>query len=662
MTRPLLFTFVVCAAIASPAYADLPKPRGITLEMPLEHARASGGVQTLVGRPRSIAFAGPGQPPLPIFLNRNGGTYRPGNDDSRANTSIVPNSPSTVTPFRGSAAQWQAVVSCVTTMFAPFNVQIVETEPARGEYVEAVIGGSPDQVGLPRGVGGVAPIDSFQCNIIPNAIVFAFSDVYANDPQDTCETAAQEIAHAISLDHELHCPDPMTYLSGCGAKAFRDLDAQCGEFQARACNCGRSRQNSVQVLIEKLGASNGMVVPPPPGDMTAPTINVTAPTDPATMNGDQVITISADIRDNNAVAATELVWLYTQAVWPCPANLNGGSVVCTRSGNISTWRVNVGQGDRRYKIRARDNSGNQFETPERVIHLGMTGPPPPTDTTPPVAAITSPADGAQLPAMTTIQIVAHATDTNGLGSIELVWSQGTDAFPCPFTSQGVNCAKNGDDYTWSLNVGVGTRRFAVRAIDPAGNSFTTPERGVMLVTGTTMPPPMGADTVAEDNDSAAEAFPTRCGNAIDLVVTRLDEDWFAYDTPAGTDIELGITAMAGVPIAAELYDVDGRTMIAGVPDVVVAGGTIHATSVGARVLARITTSAASASYRLSATCTAGAVPVSPDGGVRTSTNPPGGGGGGNIVRGGCSTGGTPGEGGAWMVLMGLALLAVRRNR
>lgn len=601
----LLFSSVTTAASAQAPGTGV-KPRGITLEMPLEHVRASGGVPTLVGR-SSRYFAGPGQPPLPVFLNRNGGRYTPGRDDSRANTSIVPNGPSNVTAFSGSQAQWTQIVNCVRAQFAPFNAVIVETEPTGGEYIEAVIGGRPGQLGLPNGVGGVAPIDSFQCNIIPNAIVFAFSDVYANDPQDVCETAAQEIAHAISLDHELHCPDPMTYLSGCGPKSFRDVDAQCGEYQPRACNCGRPRQNSVNVLIEKLGASNGAnPPPPPPNDPTPPVVTITSPADGATLPNNTTITITADATDNIAIAATELVWPFSNTVFACPTNVNGGNVTCTRSGNTSTWRLNVGQGDRRFSVRARDTAGNQTVTPERTIRLGQPGqPPPPADTTPPTVAITSPSDGAMLPGSRTIQVVATAQDNVALGSVELVWAYGGDSFPCPSSGQGVSCAVNGDTYTWSLNVGLGQRQFSVRAIDTAGNAANTPDVTIQLTTEPTQPPPTpGPDTVAEDNDNAGEAFPSRCGNAIDLVVANNDEDWFSYDAPNGTVVELGVSAAAGTVIGVELFADDGMARIANTADVLAGGGTLSATSLGPRILARITTPATSAPYRLSAVCSA----------------------------------------------------------
>lgn len=604
----------------APAPLSPIKPRPIYLEVPEEHLSVSGAVDTLVGRPRRgpYLYAGPGQAPLPIYLNRNGGTYSPGPDDSRNNTSIVPNSPSTVSAFSGSNAQWATVVDCLTEMFSPYNAVIVETEPASGEYIEAVIGGFPQELDLPNGVGGVAPIDSNRCRIIPNAVVYAFAGVYGNQMRDVCETAAQEIAHALSLDHEFHCPDPMTYLSGCGDKTFRDFDAQCGEYSARACNCGRPSQNSVDVLIEKLGAFNGTPPPPPPNDPVPPVVNITAPGNGDTFPENSTITVTVDATDNLAIASTELVWQFTNATFPCPYTGSGGAVTCSRNGNVSTWQIRVGQGDRTFFARARDTAGNQVDTPPRTIHLGTAQPPPVNDTTPPVAAITAPAPGASMPANSTIQIVANVSDDQGLASVDLVWTFTGDTFPCPYSGQTVSCTASGGVYTWNISVGVGTRRFQVRAVDLAGNTTNTPEQDVTLTTQPTTPPPnpTGPDLVAEDNDAPNQAFPTRCGTAIDLVVTNGDDDWFSYEVAPGTTVAIGITAAAGSVIGLELFD-PALNALASTTDVLMAGGSVSATVNGTSVLARISTAATATPYRLSAVCSTAEPPPS-----NPPTNPP----------------------------------------
>jgi uncharacterized protein (TIGR03382 family) len=586
------------------------RPRPIVLEVPWEHARASGGKDTLVGEDhddRDLAFAGPGQPPLKIFLNRNGGTYSPGQDDSRRNTSIVPTRVSQIGAFPYSDTAWNSLVDCVTDQFARFNVQIVETEPPSNErYVEHVVGGRPGDVGLPNGVGGVAPIDNFNCSVIDIAINYTFAAVYG-DVQSICETAAQEIAHSFSLDHELFCPDPMTYLGGCGAKTFQDSNQPCGEFQARSCNCNRPSQNSVQIMLQKLGPADGSnPVEPPPEDPTPPTVTITSPSDGAGLLQDSTITITANATDNVAIAATELVWDFSGDTFGCPTTVGGGALTCTRTGNVSTWSVRVGQGQRTFSVRARDTAGNVSETSKRTITLSADGtappPPPSTDTTAPSANIAAPADGAVLAANSTMQVVANVSDDVALASVELLWRATGDVFPCPFSGQAVTCEQSGTTFTWTLNVGVGLRPFAVRAIDTAGQTTTTAERTIELSTDDVPVNPGDPDTVGEPNDDANTAFPIRCGSAIDLVVASDNEDWFAIDAPADTAVELGIAVTGSGTVGLSLLTATGADVLASTDDIVAEGGALRAVSAGPAVLARVRTAAGAVGYRLTATC------------------------------------------------------------
>jgi MYXO-CTERM domain-containing protein len=598
-------------AAADPRAAVLleDRPRGMTVALTPEQVEESGGVQTAKDIQAWRLFAGPGQPPLPIFLNRFGGTYTPGPDDSRNNTSIVPNGTSTIGAYPYGDASWQQVVQCLTTMFAPYNVTMVETEPGAGEYVEAVIAGHPSDVGLPNGVGGVAPIDSFQCNIIPRAIVYAFADVYGNAPQAICETAAQEIAHAFSLDHEFHCPDPMTYLGGCGTKTFRDTDAQCGEYEPRQCNCNRPFQNSVQTLIEKLGAAGNI---DPVDDPTPPTVAITSPANGATLLSDSTISITATASDDVGLAAVELVWNFTGDIFPCPFSGSGGAVTCTLNGGNATWSLRVGQGSRTFSVRARDVGGNQVTTTERTINLSADGeppPPPPDDQVAPSVTIFNPDDGAVLPANSTITITAQAVDDQQLASVELVWTFTGDAFPCPFSAQNVSCTQDGTTYEWSLNVGVGTRGFQVRAIDIAGNEALSPERTVTLSSDAPPPPPPDEDgDPAEDNDDADTAFSVRCGSAMDLTSEPGDEDWFVIEAPADTAVSLD--AQAEGPLSLTAYSADGQDELGAIADVD-ADGPIEILSPGPAILAKVGPAASVIGYRLTVTCADGSAPPPP---------------------------------------------------
>jgi MYXO-CTERM domain-containing protein len=361
----------------------------------------------------------------------------------------------------------------------------------------------------------------------------------------------------------------------------------------------------VQIMLQKLGAAGGGSVEPPPDDPTPPTVTITSPPDGANLLQDSTITITANATDNLAIAATELVWDFTGDVFGCPTTVGGGALTCTRTGDVSTWSVRVGQGQRTFAVRARDTAGNVRETGRRTINLspdGASAPPPVNDTTSPTANIQAPADQAVLPANTTMTVVATAADDVALASVELLWRATGDVFPCPFSGQAVACAQSGNTFTWTLNVGVGQRPFAVRAIDTAGQITTTAERTITLSADGAPINPDDPDTVGEPNDDAATAFPIRCGTAIDLVVAGDDEDWFAIDAPADTAVEVGITASGSSTIGVSLLTASGSDVLASSTNILGDGGALRAVSGGPAVLARITTPAGPVAYRLAATC------------------------------------------------------------
>ncbi|HUH04468.1 MAG TPA: Ig-like domain-containing protein [Kofleriaceae bacterium] len=267
--------------VGSPA-APGERPRGVYIMVPPE-----------LETPADEVVAIPHAAPRIIFLNKNGGTYTPGTNNSSTNRSSIPNQTSTVPPWNVSAAGWNHIVTCMQDMFADYNVLVTDVDPGEAVHVEAVVAGRPQDVGMQSGVGGVSP---FSCSVIERSIAFTFAEVYGTNYQAICETTAQEVAHSYGLDHEYLCSDPMTYLNGCGKKSFQDTNASCGEYSARSCQCGGSTQNSHQVLTTRLGAA----------DAVAPLVDITAPQDGATVEPD--FEVSASASDNNAVTRVEL-WI-----------------------------------------------------------------------------------------------------------------------------------------------------------------------------------------------------------------------------------------------------------------------------------------------------------------------------------------------------------------
>jgi len=303
MPRTLLFVLLVAAALVDAACMEPEE----TLSGPAESEMV--GVPAVQGeQPRGVYVMtsqvldeAPPSPPdymyagaTIFYMNRHGGTYTPGYNDSRTNRSTIPSFTATIAPWGVSDAGWNQVMDCVKDIWSPFNVIITDVDPGDVPHFESVVAGYPGDVGMGSGVGGVSPF-TYDCSVIPNSIVFTFAEVYGTNYQAVCETVAQEVAHSFGLDHEYMCQDPMTYLGGCGSKSFQNTNAPCGEYSARTCACGGSTQNSVAMLSARIGTA----------DATPPTVAITAPANGATVEPGFSVTATAT-DDSGAVYSVEL--------------------------------------------------------------------------------------------------------------------------------------------------------------------------------------------------------------------------------------------------------------------------------------------------------------------------------------------------------------------
>lgn len=247
-----------------------------------------------------------------IYLNHLGAMLTPGFNDSHANTSSIVTRATQVAGWDASAADWAATVACMKAMWSRFDVAVTDVDPGATPHIEAVFARAPADVGLSGNVGGISPF-SANCSVIEGSIVFAFTDNLPRRPQTICEVMSQEIAHSYGLDHELLAADPMTYLVFTGNREFQDHDAACGESTARPCGIGgtacRATQNSVQILLGRLGAANR--------DHQAPTVGITEPAQMAKVEAG--FAIAATASDNIAVKSVafyvdgDLVATQTQA-------------------------------------------------------------------------------------------------------------------------------------------------------------------------------------------------------------------------------------------------------------------------------------------------------------------------------------------------------------
>ena len=248
-----------------------------------------------------------------IYLNRCAGagcTVAQGSTNATADPPRSSLGHGVLSPFSRGDAVWNTVVACMKDVYAPFNVEITETDPGAEPHFEIMIGGMPQQIGLGANLGGVSP---FSCMpYIPNSLVFVF-DVWGDDAEEICATAAQEIAHSFAIDHAIEPSDPMTYFKYDGRRHYKNAQIQCGsdcdenhrsplgvactgpDLQNHPCACGGAEtQNDVQVISTLFGE----------GTATPPAVTIVAP-----HAGDTVqpgFTVKAQLLDDAAIASGEL--------------------------------------------------------------------------------------------------------------------------------------------------------------------------------------------------------------------------------------------------------------------------------------------------------------------------------------------------------------------
>jgi hypothetical protein len=365
--RVSIITIAVTAALSSAAFAHPGEARHDAVHA----ARAD--------------VAPRGHAPVIVYVNRNGGTVSAGEDDSRRGTSSLVESGSVkVPPWKGGDARWKKVMACARDRFSAFDIELVEERPQSGDYIEALVGGMPSLLGYGKDVSGIAP---YTGDVMPNAIVYIFAAGVDYDVEVTCVDVLHEVGHALGLDHEYLCQDPMSYLWDCDqAKTFQDVEAQCGEDDPRSCENGTHTQNSFRILARNVGLRGGRTLPgedtqvasaaPPPSaapdpsgeadddgasDTTSLESTGPAPASPASSpddelgvtvdgpqgvaHGDRMVTVTVHGRGAH-LADAALAWVSPDGKYTldCASMPAGGAATCRRRGDDFVFRLDVGVG------------------------------------------------------------------------------------------------------------------------------------------------------------------------------------------------------------------------------------------------------------------------------------------------------------------------------
>jgi hypothetical protein len=518
-----------------------------------------------------------------LYLNRFGGAYTCGDDDATRNISSIAcgvnSGVAEMSGFKGTDDDWNEIVTCVQDLFAPFNLHVTDQEPLEGTYIEGLIGGSPEEAGMSGFVGGVSP---YTCDFIEGAVTYIFADIYGNANRDICETAGQELAHAFGLDHELLCADPMTYLTGCGEKEFRDEYAPCGEYEPRECACGEPTQNSVQWMLEMFGAADGTTYEPPT-DTEAPTVSFLTPAVDGIMPANTELVVAVEASDDVGLTVVELEWDFSGEKMFCPSD--GAAFTCTRNGTAYTWKISVGQGLRNFRVHVRDSAGREATTEDRSLWFSTDGNGPPEDSVAPSIVLGMPLANASLLADVPLEIVATVFDDSGLARVELDWQRRSSmtSYPCPYEDERLTCTVDGSTYRWSFaRSREGSRKYLIRAVDVVGNTVETAPVEFTVDAG-------GIAPVMDGNDALDEAATLACGAQLEL--DGNDSDWFVVDAKSGDAVDVNVEGAGNWIVAT-----DGKRTLA-------QGATHVNVTMGEKLLVGVTPgSAINGAYSIRAEC------------------------------------------------------------
>jgi len=308
-----------------------------------------------------------------IYLNRctGGCDLKTGNDDdATTNTSALLDANSTLSTFVHGDQVWNDLMTCMREIYSPFDVQITDQRPPAGtQYHMAIVAGTSQEAGKDASILGQAIVRG-DCAPRNNAVSLSFANSHSPGSQlvyDLCHTVGQESAHAFGLDHSYafsdgrsSCNDPMTYRSDCGGQRFfRNDSATCGEFEARACNCG-SQQNSHAKILTVFGPNMGTPLIGPP------TVQVTTPA----AGGALGPIVAANAGSKRGVAKVELLlngfkWAEGKgAQFGLNGQPNPSPYSLTVPGNVPNSVIDV-------VVRACDDLGNCTNSAPVTVTKGM---------------------------------------------------------------------------------------------------------------------------------------------------------------------------------------------------------------------------------------------------------------------------------------------------
>ncbi|HET6585140.1 MAG TPA: Ig-like domain-containing protein, partial [Nannocystaceae bacterium] len=335
---------VVPASASADPGDDPPVSRAVPIPVPDAAPRATSS-----GAPKAAKQG-------VIYVNFDGVSLSEGYDSSQSNVSQIFGGQ--FAPYGGDGTERAAVMEAVRHDWEPYNVLVVDSRPASGDYTMNVT--SPSNP-IGQGVLGIAPLDCDDQQT-HNNITFAFhgaGDQFPAAVQAT--TIGQEVAHSYGLEHVDDPNDVMNPYNAGGDASFTDVclpivqGGNCGQQHAAHCGSGQS-QNSHQELLTLFG--------PSAPDTQAPTVSITSPADGDVFAVGTDFTIEATAADDAALAELEL--------------FDGPQALQTDASEPYSWQTTgIPEGVYQFKVVARDLAGNEAES--NIVEIIVGDPPAPSE-------------------------------------------------------------------------------------------------------------------------------------------------------------------------------------------------------------------------------------------------------------------------------------------
>lgn len=223
----------------------------------------AGGDAPLADASSPDASVCTGTPNKVIYMSRGGGEYFTGvADDSTTNVSALLDRDVMIEPPALTDVQWRALLDCVRGLYAPFAVELTDSDPGVSAHREVVFVGNWAAVRL--GTNWAGATYPWGCGLTiedadgaPNGVVMMNPALAGDDVSLLCNWTAAVAAYSFGLDMANYCPDVTSNGSNCGEKSFVDMEVTCGDGIDRPCRrCAGDPQNSYQYLLGLIGPCN----------------------------------------------------------------------------------------------------------------------------------------------------------------------------------------------------------------------------------------------------------------------------------------------------------------------------------------------------------------------------------------------------------------------